>query len=125
MLNIYFYVQALHLNGRSLTDLPARTRSDRGGENVLVAAMQDFLTNASLTQSNHIFGSSVTNQVRIRKLTIVYCDMKCLNSLQVIEQWWRGFRERHGEFFKSHIHELALTGYYNEQDSTCRLVLTK
>jgi len=83
-------------------DVPCRTRSDRGSENVIVATMQNFLTKPTEHSSNHIFGSSITNQV--------------------IEQWWKGFRERHGEFFKATTNQLVRSGFYNEAWSTCRYV---
>uniref|UniRef100_T1IL45 Integrase core domain-containing protein n=1 Tax=Strigamia maritima TaxID=126957 RepID=T1IL45_STRMM len=83
--------------------IPNYTRSDRSSENVLIATIQNYLHASESEKPNHLYGTSTSNQV--------------------IEQWWRGFRERQGEFYKDLIHNLINNYYYDENASNCRVLL--
>uniref|UniRef100_T1IRX3 Uncharacterized protein n=1 Tax=Strigamia maritima TaxID=126957 RepID=T1IRX3_STRMM len=77
---------------------PCFTCSDLGSETVLLATMQNFLSNST---EAHIYGTSATNQL--------------------IEQWWSGYGQiRQGDYFKEKLHMLLQHGMYDENNSTCR-----
>jgi len=70
----------------------------------------------------HVYVSSITNQVIPNEYSNIVQQINW-SIFQVIERWWRDYRERNGNFFRAYIQELVATGLYGDKDDTARLVI--
>ncbi|XP_014672684.1 PREDICTED: uncharacterized protein LOC106813139 [Priapulus caudatus] len=86
--------------------LPCRTRSDRGSENGMLGTAQMLLradhSDKFSGKNAHVYGASTSNQV--------------------VERWWRDYREGSGEYFRDCFKMLKEKGHYDPCDNTDRRV---